>query len=117
MRWLLTPAAVIAGWLVLAPAIAQAGQGNSTTPTFPVAATVGDSALDASIEILNRSTAPQADGTSTICNLGDAGLCAGDEGITVVPSCGQVNQAILACGAADPGVFAIASTPTGAAGS
>ncbi len=116
-RWLLTPLAVIWGCLALVPAAAQAGQGNSTTPTFPVGATVGDTGLDASIEIANQSTPPQSAGASTICNFGDAGLCSGDDGITIVPSCGQINQGILACSGPDPGVFVVTSTPTGAVGS
>jgi hypothetical protein len=104
------------GCLLLAPA-AHAGQGNSTTPTFPVASNVGDTELDASIEILNVSTPPQSGGTSTICNVGDTGLCAGDQGITLVPSCGAVDPSLLTCTRPDPDVFAVTSTPTGAAGS
>ena len=117
MRWLLTPVAVLAGSLALAPASAQAGQGNSTTPTFPIGAKVGDVGLDASIEILNASTLPQSAGPSTICNFGDSGQCAGDAGITLVPSCGQINPAGTGCTGPDPGVFAVTSVPVGAAGS
>lgn len=114
-RWLLTPLAVIAGCLALAPGAAQAGQGNSTLPTFPITAQVGDADLDASIEIVNRSSPPQDGGPSTICNFGDAGLCAGDEGITLIPSCGE-NDGAASCTAPDPGVFEVTSTPVGAAG-
>jgi hypothetical protein len=117
VRWLLTPVAVLAGSLALAPVSAQAGQGNSTTPTFPIVAKVGDVGLDASIEILNASTPPQSIGPSTICNFGDGGQCAGDAGITLVPSCGQINPAGTACIGPDPGVFAVTSVPVGAAGS
>lgn len=117
VRWLLPPVAVLAGSLALAPASAQAGQGNSTTPTFPSAAKVGDVGLDASIEILNASTFPQSTGPSTICNFGAGGQCAGDAGITLVPSCGQISPAGTACTGADPGVFAVTSVPVGAAGS
>jgi len=117
-RWLLTPLVVSAGGLALAPALAQAGQGNSTTPTFPVTAKVGDKDLDASIDILNASSLPQSLGPSTICNFGDPGQCGGDEGITLVPSCGQIDPAgVRTCTSPDPNVFALASPPVGAAGS
>ena len=114
---LLITSVVVIGGLALAPAAAHAGQGNSTTPTFPIGATVGDTNLDASIEIFNQSTLPQSGGTSTICNAGDPGLCAGDQGITLVPSCGIVDPTILSCTGPDPGVFAVTSAPVGAAGS
>lgn len=117
VRWSLTAVAVLAGGVALAPASAQAGQGNSTTPTFPIGAKVGDVGLDASIEILNASTLPQSVGPSTICNFGDSGQCAGDAGITLVPSCGQINSAGTGCTGPDPGVFAITSVPVGSAGS
>jgi hypothetical protein len=116
-RWRLPPLAAISATVVLAPAAAHAGQGNSTTPTFPVAAAVGATALDASIEIVNQSTPPQSNGTSRICGYGEAGLCAGDGGITLVPSCGQIDAAILTCSKPDPDVFAVTSTPVGAVGS
>jgi hypothetical protein len=108
---------VIVGCLALAPGAAQAGQGNSTTPTFPTDARVGDMGLDASISIINTSTLPQSVGPSTICNSGDGGQCAGDEGITLIPSCGELDPTVRTCPGADPGVFAIASTPVGAEGS
>jgi len=117
-RWLLTPFVVIAGGLALAPALAQAGQGNSTTPTFPIAARVGDKDLDASIDIVNASSLPQSLGPSTICNFGDLEQCGGDEGITLVPSCGQIDPAgVRTCTGPDPNVFAVSSVPVGAAGS
>jgi len=117
-RWLLTSFGVIAGGLALAPALAQAGQGNSTTPTFPIVARVGDRTLDASIEIVNASSLPQSVGPSTICNFGDQGQCAGDEGITLVPSCGQIDPAgVRTCTGPDPNVFAVSAVPVGAAGS
>jgi hypothetical protein len=117
-RWLLTPFVVLAGGLALAPALAQAGQGNSTTPTFPVTARVGDKDLDASIDIVNASSLPQSLGSSTICNFGDPGQCAGDEGITLIPSCGQIDPVnVRMCIGPDPNVFALASAPVGAAGS
>jgi hypothetical protein len=116
-RWLVTSLAVIAGCLALPVAVAQAGQGNSTTPTFPVGAKVGDTAIDASISIVNSSTPPQSGGTSTICNVGDAGQCAGDEGITLVPSCGLIDPMVRTCTGPDPGVFGVTSPPVGATGS
>jgi hypothetical protein len=117
-RWLLTPFVVLAGGLALAPALAQAGQGNSTTPTFPTAARVGDKDLDASINIVNSSSLPESVGASTICNFGDPGQCAGDEGITLIASCGQIDPVnVRTCTGPDPNVFALASPPVGAAGS
>jgi hypothetical protein len=111
---LLTSFAVIAGWCVLVPGTAFAGVGLGLAPTMPTNSTVGDTGLPGSLTLTNLNTSP--DVTATVCNTGDAAPCpAGDEGITLMPSCGA-QGAFSACMSADPGVYRISSTATGGAG-
>jgi hypothetical protein len=102
--------------LALLPAVAQAGVGAGAVPTFPTAATVGDTGLAASIELGNFNSGADSGSTNTVCNAGDAIPCpAGAPGITLIPSCGQLGD-FSSCMVADPGVFRISSTGTGVAG-
>jgi hypothetical protein len=104
--------------LALVPAVAQAGQGGSATPTFPTDLTVGQTGLPASLVLKNESTFPQNVGTSTICNFGDGGqFCGSDRGITLIPSCARFDSSLRTCDAPDPGVFRLSPTAVGAAGS
>lgn len=113
-RHLLVTIALVAAGCAAAPASALAGVGLGMAPTFPTNSTVGDSGLAASLTITNNNTAP--DVSATVCNAGDTLPCpAGDEGITLIPSCGA-QGAFSACTSADPGVFQISSTATGGAG-
>ena len=111
-------ASVISLAIALAPTPAGAGAGASATPTFPVAVTVGDTGVAASIEIRNTNTAPNTAGVNTVCNFGDSFPCpSNDQGITLIPSCGKLG-AFSVCDpdGADPAVITITGTPTGGAG-
>jgi hypothetical protein len=113
-RWLLTSVAMMLGWCVLVPGTAFAGVGLGLAPTMPTNSTVGDVGLPGSLTLTNLNTSP--DVTSTVCNTGDALPCpAGDEGITLIPSCGA-QGAFSVCTSADPGVYRISTTATGGAG-
>ncbi|MDX6678139.1 MAG: hypothetical protein QOE31_2191, partial [Solirubrobacteraceae bacterium] len=83
-RLLLTLA--LLGAAMLTPAAADAAAGVTIAPSFPSPVTVGATNLAASILVTNDSTAP--DNSLTLCNVGDAGLCTGSEGITLLASCG-----------------------------
>ncbi|NND75794.1 MAG: hypothetical protein HKN44_12390 [Ilumatobacter sp.] len=110
--------AVVLSVLTFVPSVAQAGVGNSATPTFPTLVTVGQTNVPASIMFTNTNTAPNTADANTVCNFGDAAPCpAGDPGITLIASCGQ-QGGFTGCQTAgfDPGVFDISSTGTGAAG-
>jgi hypothetical protein len=99
------------------PGNASAGLGAGATPSFPSLVTIGETAVSATIQLENDNTAPNT--TSTVCNFGDALPCpAGDPGITLIPSCGQLG-AFSACtpAGADPGVFQVSAAAVGAAGS
>ena len=100
----------------LAVATAHAGLGVGAAVNFPVQVTVGDAGLPASIQLQNNNTLPDTSGT--VCNFGDAFPCpAGDPGITLIPSCGQIG-AFSACvpAGADPGVFQVSTSGLGATG-
>lgn len=113
-RLVLTSFAVLLGWSVLAAGTASAGVGLGLAPTMPTTSTVGDTGLPGSLTLTNLNTSP--DVTATVCNTGDAPPCpAGDEGITLMPSCGA-QGAFSACMSADPGVYRISPTATGGAG-
>jgi hypothetical protein len=107
-------AVVLVGCAALAPAAAQAGVGLSVTPTFPTDSTVGQTGLAASLTITNANTG--LDLLATVCNSGDAAPCPmNTEGITLLGSC-AAQGGDASCIAADPGVFAISPTATGASG-
>jgi hypothetical protein len=100
-----------------APGIATAGLGAGAAPSFPASVTIGDTGVAATIQIENDNTPPNT--SSTVCNFGDALPCpAGDPGITLIPSCGQLGAfSECAPAGADPGVFQISPVAVGAAGS
>jgi hypothetical protein len=115
IRRLLACSALIAGCCLVAPGGAFAGVGLGIAPTFPTSATVGDAGLAASLTITNLNTQP--DTQATVCNAGAALPCLpADEGITLMPSCG-LQGPFSTCATADPGVYRVSSTATGAAGS
>ncbi len=105
------------GCLALA-ASAQAGIGGGAAPTFPTTVTVGDTGIAASITMTNTNTGADATSTNTVCNFGDGFPCpAGDPGITLIPSCGQLGAfSVCNAGGADPGVFALPATAQGQVG-
>jgi hypothetical protein len=74
--------------------------------------------VGASIEVRSNNTAPNNGSPNTVCNFGDAFPCAaGEPGITLIPSCGQLGVASVCTPAGfDPGVFALPLTATGASG-
>jgi hypothetical protein len=91
------------------------GLGAGATPNFPVSVVVGDVGIPATIQVQNDSV---PDTPMTVCNFGDALPCpAGDPGITLIPSCGQLG-AFSSCapGGADPGVFQVSAIAVGVAG-
>lgn len=104
--------------LVLAPAAANAGAGIGFTPTFPHDVTAGQRGVPAGIHLSNDSDS--GEGSMTVCALGDCPELgpSGSGSITLTPSCGVVDPSVSCPAAgADPGVFRIASTPTGRVGS
>ncbi len=104
------------GCLALLPAAAQAGVAAGAAPTFPAEVTVGPAAIPVSITLSNEDTPPNL--SNTICNFGDPFPCpAGDPGITLIPSCGQLGAfSVCTPAGADPDVFAPSATGTGAPG-
>ena len=101
--------------LALLPAAAHATAGLNVSPVFPTPVSVGSSST-ASLLLTNTNTG--VDGSSTVCNFNDAGPCAGSNGVTFVPSCSALDfSATCTPAGASAGVFTIASTATGAAGS
>jgi hypothetical protein len=90
--------------------------GASAVPSFPAAVTVGDTGVPASIELRNANNDADAGATNTVCNFGDGFPCpSGDPGITLIPACAQLG-AFSSCTGPEPGVFRIADTASGAAG-
>jgi len=87
---------------VLRPSGAVASVGISLGVTFPTSVTVGQTDVTARLQIRNTSTAPnQSEGL--VLNQ-----------IVIVPSCGTVMSG--ACSMPDPGVFSLAPTASGDAG-
>jgi len=113
-RW--TGAALTVSFAVLAlvPAGARADPELTVSMAMPTPTTVGQT-LSASFELTNNSTTE--DPSFTICDAGDAGSCAGSEGIILIPSCGQDQDDTCTSAGADPGVFSINQPGTGAEGS
>jgi hypothetical protein len=101
------------------PASAQAAVLAGTSVTFPSSAAAGDTGLSASITLSNLNTNADAAVANGVCNADDAGLpCATPEpGVTLVPSCTQVDPSGCTPGGADPGAFAVSPTATGRVGS
>ncbi len=97
---------------------AQAGVGANAAPTFPTLVTVGQTGIPASIEVGNQNTPPNAGATNTVCNFGDPFPCpAGEPGITLIPSCGQLGAfSVCSPAGADPGAFVIPAVAQGRAG-
>jgi len=99
--------AVAAVPFVIAVPAAWAGVGLGVTPTFPVSVTVGATNVPASLQIQNTATAPDNVGNTTV------------SAVTLVASCGTTNPTATGdCPAAkaDPNVFTLSATGTGAAG-
>ena len=106
-----------AALLLLLPAAAQAGIGASIAPSLPPAVTVGQTGIPAALDIRNVNSDADLGATNTVCNFGDGFPCpAGDPGITMIPSCGQLGP-FSSCAAAEPGVFRLSDTGVGQAGS
>ena len=115
----LTIALVLLCAPALAPAVAQAGVGAGAAVTFPTTVTVGQTGLPAAIAMTNFNTTPNSADTNTVCNAGEASppCSAGEQGIVLVPACKQIAGGQCTVAGADPGVFAISATGTGAVGS
>jgi hypothetical protein len=102
--------------IALLPGVAEAGVGASAVPSFPPVVTVGETGLEASIELRNTNTDDNAADINTVCNAGDASPCpTGARGIVLIPSCAAQGPD-AACTQFDPGVFAVSRTATGATG-
>jgi LPXTG-motif cell wall-anchored protein len=103
---------------VLTPGVAHAGVGASGGPTFPTVVTVGQTSVPATITLENRNTAPNMGDTNTVCNAGDASppCSLPERGIVLVPSCSQLAGGLCTAAGADPGVFAVSATGSGATG-
>ncbi|MDP9464990.1 MAG: hypothetical protein M3P52_10225 [Actinomycetota bacterium] len=99
--------------MLVGSGIADAGLGAGATPSFPSVVTVGATSVPAAIQLENNNTTPNTG--SIVCNFGDAFPCpAGDPGITLIPSCGQLGEfSKCTSGGADPGVFQVSATATG----
>jgi len=94
--------------------------GGEAIVHFPAAATVGQTGVPASIELVNRNTGLEGTGVvteNTVCNAAEAlePCLAPEPGIVLTPSCGAL--AGLTCVSADPSVFKLSATGVGAAGS
>lgn len=98
--------------LALMPSVSQAAVSGSMSIQFPATVTVGQGDIPASLNLRNLNTA--GEGTNLVCNAGDSGLCSGDPGIVLVPSCGAVSSSL--CAVSDPGVFGYSATALGRAG-
>ena len=99
--------------LLLAAPNAHAAATLSVSPSFPSPVRVGEVNRPASISLTNANTDP--DVALTVCNVGDVGPCLGNEGVTLLPSCGGQNFT-TACNAFDPGVFEVHTPAVGRAG-
>src|SRR4051812_32681310 len=102
--------------LVLVPASAQADVAAGRSIAFPQEATVGQTALPASITMQNNNGPPDDLQANTICNAGDSGCASPEPGIVLVPSCKHTSGNGCAVDGADPGVFAVSATGTGRQG-
>ena len=112
-RWGLAATLATATCFTVAPSAALADPGLQVTASMP-ATVVGAHGVGGSLTVTNTNTPPET--AAVLCNAGDPAPCpAGGTGITLVPSCQSMNAA-LACVVAEPGVFAIGSSATGAAG-
>jgi hypothetical protein len=97
---------------------AEAGYGAAAAPTFPAAVTVGNTGLPAYVQLRNNNSPPNDGDINTVCNFGDPLPCpAGDPGITLITSCGQLGSfSECAPAGADPGAFRVSPTGVGAVG-
>ena len=105
--------------LALAPGVAQAAVGAGASLTFPSSVTVGQTGVPASVTVQNLNSGEESSFTNSVCNPGDGSPpCASPEnGIVVVPSCGQLTAGQCDFAGADPGVFQVSTTGTGQVGS
>ena len=101
--------------LALVPASALAGSAITTALSLPSNVAVGDNDVQGEVIVTNANTPP--DGSTTICDHDDTGTCAGSPGITLIPSCSVPDATGCAAIGADPDVFRIDPTATGAVGS
>jgi Ca2+-binding RTX toxin-like protein len=100
----------------LVPAAANAAAGVTVAPAFPSNVTIGQTGVSGEVVITNSNTSPEV--SSTICNAGDPGLCAGSPGITLIPSCSATDfEGNCSPAGADPNVFALSPTAIGTSGS
>ena len=115
---------VVAAVCLAGAAPAAAGVDFVVTPGFASSATVGDTGLPASLTIVNTSTQQEGSaGPVTLCAGPDTAVestCLGDglpaQSLLLTPACGSSAPAqSCAAGFADPGVFDLAGTATGAA--
>lgn len=84
------------------PASAANGIAVAVVPEFPTRVQQGSADVPASLHVVNGSSGAEATGSLTITDL------------TLVPSCGNFSP--TCSGGADPGLFSLSSTGTGAAG-
>jgi hypothetical protein len=109
------PVLVATGALAFGVASAQASLAPQMSIHFPFEATVGQTGLDAFIRLQNTNGPTDDTMTNAVCNAGDPAPCEIPEtGISLVPSCKQVNSDVQ-CTGADPGVFGLSATGTGRA--
>jgi hypothetical protein len=108
------------GVLAITPAIAQAGVGAASTPSFPPIITVGQVGVTGKVTVRNNNDGSQSSGINRVCNPLDAAPCGGsaERGIVLTPSCHNLSPG-TGCTAlgADPGVFSLSATGVGSAGS
>ncbi|HEX4344350.1 MAG TPA: hypothetical protein VHZ31_02195 [Solirubrobacteraceae bacterium] len=100
----------------LVPASSQAAVLATTTVAFPTTVDVGQTGVGGSITLRNLDTAPNAAAVNVVCNASDPTppCSAAEQGIVLTPSCGQLAGDV--CSSPDPGVFALAPTAAGRAG-
>ena len=112
-------AAVVTIAVALAPGSAQGAIRAGTTVTFPTSVALGEVGAPASIRLRNENTGLNFLFSNVVCNAGDASaLCSLPErGIVLDPSCTTIAAGACGPGAADPGVFDVASSGVGRAGS
>ncbi|HEY1537962.1 MAG TPA: hypothetical protein VGF63_01085 [Solirubrobacteraceae bacterium] len=100
----------------LVPAAAQAAVVATTTVTFPTTVDVGQTGVGGSITLRNADTAPNAAAVNVVCDASDPTppCSTPEQGIVLTPSCAQLDGDV--CASPDPGVFSLAPTAAGRAG-
>lgn len=105
--------------LLVVPVAAQAGLGANASIRFsPDVVRVGGSGTG-EITLTNGNDAPDTAATNTVCNAGDpcpTAAATETQGISVIASCQALGSGTTCpAAAADPDVFALSATATGAA--